>query len=117
MIGYEQKLARVLDAMGGLFTLNDILERVHDGRMQSFAVNNTVAFTEIQVFPRARKLHVVALVGDLADGEAMHAKILDYASSINAGLVSAYGRRGWLDLAREHGWRLIAKGNLYQKSM
>jgi hypothetical protein len=117
MIGYEQKLARVLDAMGGVYLVNDLLDRIGDGRMQSHVVGNTWAITEVQDFPRARKLHVVALVGDMADGEAMHAKVLDYASTVNAGLVSAYGRRGWLGLARAHGWRLIAKGNLYHKDL
>lgn len=114
---YERKLARVLDAMGGLYLPSDLLKAVDAGKMQSFAINNSWVLTEIGDFPRARKLHIVAMVGDLADGEALHAKVLEYASEIGAGLVSAYGRRGWMNEAHAHGWRLKAKGYLYHRDM
>jgi hypothetical protein len=114
-ISYEQKLARVLDAMGGLYLVSDILSAIEAGKMQSHVVNNSWAITEIGDYPRARKLHILAMVGDLADGEALHAKVLGFASDINAGLVSAYGRRGWIGEAKAHGWRLKARGFLYHK--
>jgi hypothetical protein len=117
MIGYEQKLTRVLDRMGGLYTLDDILERLGDGRMQSFAVNNSLAVTEIGVFPRARKLHVVVMVGDIADGEALHDKVLEFARKVEVPLISADGRRGWLPQAEAHGWRVKARSYLYQREL
>ncbi|HEX5211638.1 MAG TPA: hypothetical protein VFW22_07885 [Pseudolabrys sp.] len=117
MIGYEQKLARVLDAMGGLYTLGDILTRIDDGRMQSHVVNSSWAVTEIGDFPRARKLNILAVVGDLADHEALEAKVLSYADDVNAGLISAYGRRGWLPHAEALGWRLKTKSYLYHKDL
>jgi hypothetical protein len=117
MIGYEQKLGRVLDRMGGLYRLDDILERLGDGRMQSFAVNNSLAVTEIGVFPRARKLHVLAVVGDIADGEALHDKVLDFARLVDVPLISADGRRGWLPQAEAHGWRLKTKSFLYHREL
>jgi hypothetical protein len=117
VIGYEQKLARILDRMGALYALNDILDRIADARMQSFVVNNSWAITQVQDFPRARQLHVIALIGDLADGDALHAKVLDYAREVNARLVSAHGRMGWMPKAHEHGWRLKAKTYLYHKDI
>jgi hypothetical protein len=114
---YHQKLARVLDCMGGLFTVNDILTAIAEARMQSFAVNNSWAITQVVDFPRARQLQIVAMVGDLADGEALHEKVLAYADDVNAGLVSALGRRGWIPEARAHGWRLKAKNYLYHRDM
>jgi hypothetical protein len=116
-IAYQEKLARVLDAMGGVYLVGDILQAIGDGRMQSFTVNNSWAVTEVCEYPRARKLHVLAMVGDLDDGEALHGKILAYASDINAALISAYGRRGWIGHAQAHGWRLKAKGFLYHRDM
>jgi hypothetical protein len=117
VIAYEQKLARVLDAMGGLYTLDDILTRIADGRMQSHVVNNSWAVTELAVFPRARKLNILAVVGDRPDIEALERKVLDYADDVNAGLVSAYGRRGWIPQALALGWRVKAKSILFHKDM
>lgn len=114
---YHQKLARVLDRMGGLYMLNDILTAIAENRMQSFAVNNSWAVTQVVDFPRARQLQIVAMVGDLADGEALHDKVLAYADEVNAGLVSALGRRGWIPEARAHGWRLKARNYVYHKDM
>jgi hypothetical protein len=114
---YEQKLARVLDRMGGLYLVDDLLTAIGEGRMQSFAVNNTWAITEVLEYPRAKQVQVIALVGDLADGDAIHDRVLDYAREVNAGLVSACGRRGWMPNAASHGWRLKAKSYLYQKEL
>lgn len=116
---YHRKMARVLDRMGGLYTLNDILTRIADGRMQSFVVNNSWAITEVQDFPRARQLQLVAYVGDLADVDALHAKILAYADEVNASLLSTYGRMGWLREGswQRLGWRLKARSQLYVKDL
>jgi hypothetical protein len=117
MTAYHAKLARVLDRMGGLYTLNDILTAIADGKMQSFAVNNSWAVTQVNDYPRARTLQFVAMVGDLADRDALQAKVLAYANEVNAGLVSAYGRLGWIPQARELGWRLKAKSYLYHRDL
>jgi hypothetical protein len=114
---YHRKLARVLDRMGGLYTLNDILTAIAEGRMQSFAVNNSWAVTQVNDYPRARALQFVAMVGDLADRDELQAKVLDYARDVNAGLVSAHGRLGWIPHARELGWRLKTKNYIYHKEM
>jgi hypothetical protein len=114
---YHRRLARALDRMGGLYTLNDILTAIAEGRMQSFSVGNTWAITQVVDFPRARQLQIVALVGDLADIDAIQAQLFAYANDVNVGLVSAYGRRGWLEHARARGWRLKAKNYLFHREM
>ena len=117
MTGYEQKLARVLDAMGGLYLVDDLLSAIAEDRMQSFSIGNSWAITQVNQFPRAKRLQIVAAVGDMGDMVALHDRILEYASDINAGLVSTIGRRGWMPQAREPGWRLNAKNYLYQRDM
>jgi hypothetical protein len=114
---YHRRLARVLDRMGGLYTLNDILERIADGRMQSFAEGNSWLITEINLYPRARALDCLALVGDLRDGEALHDQALAFANRIDASLIRAYGRRGWIPQAKAHGWRLHTVNQVYHKDM
>jgi hypothetical protein len=117
VIGYQEKLARVLDRMGGLYTLDDILTRIGDGRMQTFVERDSWLITQVVDFPRARQLQFVAMVGDLDDIDPLQAQALDYADKANAGLISAYGRRGWIEHARERGWRLKARNYLYHRDM
>ena len=64
-------------------------------------------------------MQLLAYVGDLADVDALHAKILAYANEVNAGLLSTYGRFGWLREGsfERLGWRLKAKSHLYQKEL
>jgi hypothetical protein len=117
MIGYEQKLARVLDTMGGLYLVEDLLTRIHDGTMQSFAVNNSWAVTQIEQYPRASQLNVLAIVGDLPDVPALNDQVLAFARKIGVGLVSTHGRRGWLAHGHALGWRLKARSFLWQKEL
>jgi hypothetical protein len=116
---YHAKLARVLDRMGGLYTLNDILTAIAEGKMQTFVENNSWAITQVNQYPRARVLQLVAYVGDLADVDGLHAKILSYADQANCGLLSTYGRMGWLRQGswRRLGWRLKTKNYLYHREM
>jgi hypothetical protein len=116
---YHRKLDRLLDRMGSLYTAQDILTAIAEGKMQSFTVNNSWVVTKVADFPRARQLELIAYVGDLADVDALHAKILAYADEVNAGLLSTYGRRGWLREGsyRRLGWRLKARNQLYVKEL
>jgi polysaccharide deacetylase 2 family uncharacterized protein YibQ len=117
VIGYEQKMARVLDRMGGLYLLDDIMTRIEDGRMQSFAANNSWAITEIQQYPRARQLQVLAIVGDLGDTAALNDQVLAFARKIDVGLVATHGRRGWLEHGHALGWKLKSRSFLWQKEL
>src|SRR5580693_5822362 len=93
---YHRKMERALDRMGGLFTLNDILTAIAEGRMQSFVHDNSWAITQVNQYPRARTLQLVAIVGHLEDIDALHEQILSYADQANCGLLSTYGRLGWI---------------------
>jgi hypothetical protein len=112
---YHKKMSRVLAQMGSIYILDDLLTAIRERRMQSFAVRNSWAITQVQDFPRARQLKIIAMVGDLADGDALLEQIFDYADKVNASLVSAIGRMGWTPNARSHGWRVLAKNYVYQK--
>ena len=57
---YHVKFAKALARQGDLYTLQDILDRLADGRMQSFAENNSWMITQISNFPRRRVLEVIA---------------------------------------------------------
>jgi len=117
MIGYEQKLARVLDRMGGVYHLRDILERLGDGRMQSFARGNSLLVTEINIYPRARALDCLLAVGDLEDCKTLHDDAMRFAGEHDISLIRAYGRRGWAPFARDRGWRTLTVNQVYVKEL
>lgn len=100
---YSRELERVLEDMGGFYNIHDILERISDGRMQSFALNNSWVITEVQKYPRRKVLDVSIVVGDMEDFEPLYEQVLKFASEINASLIRGFGRRGW-------GKKLAARG-------
>ena len=114
---YHRKLQRALDIQGGLFSLPDILERIADGRMQSWVHNNSWAITQISIYPRRRVLEIVAAVGDLRDCRILHGQILAFANEMNVDLVAAYGRRGWARDADRNGWKIKTTSYLYHKDL
>jgi hypothetical protein len=114
---YHAKLARVLDRMGGLYTLNDILTAIAQGKMQSFVEGDSWIVTQVVSFPRAKVLEVFAAIGDLDDLRILHDRIIDFAAEIGAGVIRAYGRKGWLPDASRRGWRVKARYYVYQRDM
>jgi hypothetical protein len=114
---YHAKLARLLDRMGGLWTVSDILGAIAEGRMQSFVEGDTWAITQIAQFPRARLLEILVVVGALDDCQRLLDRIFQYANDHDIGLVQAYGRRGWLDHPLTVGWKIRTKSFLYQREL
>ena len=114
---YQDKLNRVLERMGGVYHWRDIQERLDDGRMQSFAHGNSFLVTQVQTFPRARTLDWLLAVGDLADWQDIHAQAIDFADRNNISLIRAQGRRGWMPLIKDHGWRELTVNQVYQREL
>ena len=114
---YHRKLARVLDRMGGLYVLNDILTEIAQGRMQSFVEDESWALTRVAQYPRAKVVEVLAVVGRLDKARVLHDRILVFAAEIGAGIVMAYGRSGWMPDAEKRGWKIKTKNYVYQKEM
>jgi hypothetical protein len=114
---YHRKLARALDRMGALWTVQDILLAIAEGRMQSFAEGDSWAVTQIAVFPRAKVLEILVALGDLEACRILHDRILQFARDHDIGLVQAYGRRGWIEDAKSRGWKVRTASYLYQREL
>ena len=89
---YLAKLARVLDRIGGLYTVNDILEAIAARRMQSFVEGESVAITRVALYPRAKAVEVLAVVGNLDEARILHDRVLEFAAREGASVVLAFGR-------------------------
>ena len=113
---YHAKLEKTLERMGGLYTLEDILERIADGRMQSFTEGNSWMITQIGVYPRRRVLELFATTGDLKD-RAVYDKVLAFAKEMGIDLLVGVGRRGWLPEAEKHGFKVKTVSYLYYREL
>ena len=114
-IPYYAKLARALKLAGDLYTVQDILAEIADSKMQSFVEGNTWAITEVHTFPNKKVLDITYVVGDLEDAEKLHDRVIEFAKSIDASLVRAFGRIGWEKHAINNGWLLA--GQTYHKEI
>ena len=114
---YHAKLQRVLDRMGNLFTVQDILTEIAQNKMQSWVEGESWALTRIALYPRAKVVEVLAVVGRLDEARKLHDRILVFAAEIGAGVIQAYGRSGWMPDAQRRGWKVIAENYVYQREM
>ena len=114
---YHAKLKRVLARMGDLYTLNDILSALAKNEMQSFVEGESVALTRIAIYPRAKVVEVLAVVGKLDEARILHDRILIFASEVGARVIQAYGRQGWLHDAQRRGWKIIAENYVYSRDV
>ena len=113
----HRKLARLLERMGGLYTVSDILAAIAEGRMQGFVEGDSWAITQVVQFPRARLLEILIALGDIEQCRTLHSRILQYARDNGIGLVQAYGRRGWFQHPLTEGWKIRTKTFLYQREL
>lgn len=114
---YRAKLARALERAGDLYSVDDLLERIADGRMQAHVSRETICVTEISVYPRRRVLTMILLAGDLEDGEDLHRQVLAFARRVEVDAIVAQGRHGWARLAKSHGWRIASENAVYLKEV
>ena len=114
---YRMKLAKALERAGGLYELSDLLERIADGRMQAHVSRETIAVTEISVYPKRRVLTIIILVGDLEDGESLHTQVLEFARKMKCDAIVTSGRVGWARLAKSHGWKTVSTNMVFRKEV
>lgn len=114
---YERRLGRALDRMGGLWLVSDILHAVHAGKMQMFSEGDSIAVTQIALYPRAKVLEIILVTGELGALRILHDRLLVFAAEIGANVIQAYGRKGWMADAQKRGWRVKARSFVYQREM
>lgn len=114
---YHKKLARMLERMGGIYSVSDIMAAIAAGEMQSFVEGDSWAITKIVEFPRARMLEIMFALGDFHECWELHDRILQFASDNDIPLVQAYGRKGWVKGAVLDGWKVKTTSYLYQREL
>jgi hypothetical protein len=94
----------VLDDMGGVYTVQDLVDRIRSGHMQSFMHGTSWVVTQVLEFPQRKVMEIFLAVGELADAPALHTRIMQHAEDHGCDLLRAYGRNGWRNMAKQYGW-------------
>lgn len=104
---FHKEMARVLEQQGGFYTIEDILDLIQEGRMQSFADQDTWVITQVHNFPRKKVLEIVFVIGDAEKLRELEPRIEEFRKEIQAEMMMATGRLGWL---KKHfdGWKPIS---------
>lgn len=105
-LSVKQKLHKALAIAGDTYTLDDILTEINEGRMQSFVEGESWVVTQVVDFPRKRYLEIVFAIGNLDELKAIYPRLDEYAKSIMADGLRAFGRAGWMRQFEidKHGW-------------
>lgn len=99
-----RKAEKALKRYGGTHTLQDVVDAISVGRMQSFVHGVSWAVTQVLDFPRKRVLELFLVVGRMEDMPNLRDQIEAYAKHIEADLIRANGREGWRGFSKESGW-------------
>ncbi len=113
----EEKRRRLQEALdrAGTHTMDDLLERLRDGRAQFWAHDDGCVVTEILDYPRAKVANYWLLSGVLGDCLALNGEIEAWARGQGCTVASAMGRRGWIKAVEPLGWQ--PHGVLFHKQL
>lgn len=93
---YRAEFEALLEEQGGLYTFDDVMQCLHEGKMQSFAEGNTLVITQVHDFPRKRVLELAYILGDFDALATIEKRVQEYKEEIGAHFVIGTGRMGWL---------------------
>lgn len=115
-MSYLDKMARALDRMGNLYSLDDILIEIGNGTMQGFVEDDSWVVTQIANYPRTKALQVIAAVGKMDAVLSIHPRLVSLADEVGASVIQSYGRRGWIKPALERGWKVKSRAYVFQRT-
>jgi len=110
----ERKMSRWLAIHDGCYTFRDIMNKIHDGTMQSHAFGDTWVVTTVHEFPQRKAVHIDLVVGNLKEFLDGLPKLYDWARSIGATLMTGSGNPGWRHYPMP-GWKF--KGLMFSKDL
>lgn len=100
-----RRLNRALRYVGYTHSLQDILDEIKAGTMQSFVSGDSWAVTCILDTPRRRVLEIFMAVGRLDNMPDLEFQIEEFAKANGVTLLRTFGRRGWLKTGKSLGWK------------
>lgn len=100
-------LDAALEYTKGTHSINNIWDGVVKGDFQFWPGEKSAIITEIQLYPNKRVLHVFLAGGDLDELLEMEKSVEVYAKTIGCNSMSISGRRGWVRIFENDGWKEV----------
>ena len=91
-----QLVKPALEYTDGLWDLEDIGEAVLEGRMQMWVLNDSVAITQLERYPKKLLAHVFLGAGEMDDMHEILRNVEEWAANVGASKVYISGRKGWV---------------------
>lgn len=103
---FEAMLAR----QGGLFTFEDVLDGIKNGKFQSWVEGGIWAVTQIAVYPQRSAVEIVWVVGpwEAEVIERLEKRIIQWGNSLGVDLFYSFGREGFVERTLP-GWKPVAR--------
>lgn len=98
-------LQAALDAGGNTHTIEDLFRSISVGRMQFWPAPRGCAVTEIVVYPRRKTLHIFLAGGEMDQIVDMDGSAAEFARANGCDGMSICGRRGWVRVLKDNGWK------------
>jgi hypothetical protein len=101
---YRPQIEAALAYSGGTHLFEDVVQGVIDGRMQAWVNGDTIAITEVVVFPRKKTLHCFLAGGKLRGVIEMMPSAIAWGQVQGCTAFTVAGRKGWMRVLSRHGW-------------
>ena len=102
---WRDHIDRALRYSGGTHTFEDVRDAVAEGRMQLWENAQSMAITEIIVYPRKKVLHIFLASGTMQGVQDMLRAAEDWGRMQGCEAVTFAGRRGWRRVMNKQGFR------------
>lgn len=101
-----EKLQDALKQGGDLFSVADIVEGVHAGRLQGWSSDTGFGVTAVNDYPQARAIHVLAACGELDGVTGLWPRVENFARENGCRIATMVGRDGWRKVLPAFGWQV-----------
>jgi hypothetical protein len=102
---YRTQIESALAYSGGTHTFEDVVQGVTEGRMQAWINKDSIAITEIIVFPRKKTLHGFLAAGNMRRILEMVPSAAEWGRQMGCTAFTLAGRKGWQRVFGRRGWK------------
>ena len=102
---YRTQLESALAYSGGTHTFEDVVQGVVNGHMQAWVNGDSIAVTEIIIYPRKKVLHGFLAAGNMKRILEMVPSAAEWGRQHGCTAFTLAGRKGWQRVFGRRGWK------------
>lgn len=102
---YREQIESALAYGGGTHEFEDVLASVLRGDMQVWINGDSIAITEVIIYPRKKTLHCFLAAGTAKGIIEMMPSAAEWGRQHGCTKFTISGRKGWQRVLARHGWK------------